>query len=666
MMRPATVAHAMTRPVRNLRMIWKLLIPSLVLILVVGTTGAYWTVRFLTSRAQVNLEGELVRRSVDADVFLRDQSLYLLESIRFAANIEGVAEAVSGGNSAEASRLLASVLAVRPKLDLLVATDGAGTGLVEAQPDPAAEPVITNGAHWTGATFIDDVLAGRSEGEKRSGFITVSGHRLLAMAGPVRAATGPSAGVIVVAMDVNAIVRDAERRVGAPIALYDGATVVGASVGPNRAPPPAVQGSAVRRRERLAGKRVETAYTDVDLQGGLRGIVAVSLSSDPAFAPVRGAGSRLVVVLVAAMLAGGVLAALLSRLVLAQVKLLVDTNRRLGRGDLSARVNVLGTDELGELATGLNVMAEQLEASYNELEMRVAARTEELRRVHESRSEFFAAIGHEFRTPLFAIKGHADLMLDPDFRPKGDAWVGEFGTVIQEAAADLLSRVDEILELARSSSGRLELELAPMSLTGVVHDVESQITALARRADLTLAIDVPSGRGDMVTADGVRLRQIIMNLVSNAVKYTPPGGEVGVAVTTTATEVVLAVRDTGVGIPGEVGDRIFEPFYQVKGTHAQHGESSSGLGLALTKRLVEVHGGAIEFTSRPGLGTTFMVRLPRRAVPTPPRKRARRSSVPAVGMVLAALAIVPALPHVSDAPGCITAGAAGVAHTVCA
>jgi signal transduction histidine kinase len=155
----------------------------------------------------------------------------------------------------------------------------------------------------------------------------------------------------------------------------------------------------------------------------------------------------------------------------------------------------------------------------------------------------------------------------------------------------------------------VNIELAEVRPAAVVADLRSSIDDLAARAGVKLQVKV---RRDLtaVIADRQRLREIILNLVDNAVKYTPPGGRVVLAATNGDGRVEVSVTDTGVGIPDGVGDRIFEPFYRVKGNRTQRSEASSGLGLALTRRLVEAQGGTISFEPRPGGGTIFRFTVP--------------------------------------------------------
>jgi signal transduction histidine kinase len=286
-------------------------------------------------------------------------------------------------------------------------------------------------------------------------------------------------------------------------------------------------------------------------------------------------------------------------------------------------------------------MAEQLQASYRELEHRVAERTVELQRLYDetveagkARSEFFANISHELRTPLFVIAGHAELMEHPELQPTDPGWEREYGQTIHQAALDLLERVNEILDLAKLETKRMTLELEDVSLAAVVNGVASEMAPLARQAKLKLHIDIPPDL-PLVRADPGRLRDIVRNLVANAIKYTPSGGEVSLRAGARSSRLVeVAVTDTGVGIPKEAQELVFEPFYQVPGSRSQSQQASTGLGLALAHRLVIAHGGTMTLKSRVGAGSTFSFtlkavnsRAPRpRSTPARPRRRTTSTS----------------------------------------
>ncbi len=596
--------------------------------LVLGVIGAFIIVRDLSSRAKTTLDQDLVGRSLDTKALIHERELYMLESANFAANIQGIAPAISSGNDDAVARLLQSVLALKTDLNLLVATDGDGTGVAQFSRDRArGRPERTESELWNTAAFVTQALNDET-GTKSSGFLETSIGTVFAIVAPVCGETAPCApvGVTIVGINASDLVSEALTSLRASedasfgLALFDasGSRIAARGVIPDQATlPAAAMGRPVARVTDVGGKQVETLYGPLELQNRRIGTIAVAAPSAPAFASVRGTGIRLGFILLGAMMGIVAIGALLSRAILKQVRPLVTTNRALGSGNLSARVPILGNDELGEVARGFNLMADQLQANIETLESRVEQRTQEVRRLLRERTEFFAGLSHELRTPLAVILNQSQMLRDPTFR-KTRAALEDLGYTIGDSAEQLLGVVNEILELAKAELGGIELHIEELNLGEMLRHVRGTVAGLATAADLKVKVEPPR-RLPPVSADRERVRQILLNLVDNAVKYTPAGGTIELSAGRRNGEVTVSVKDSGVGIPTEVGARIFEPFFRVPGTRAQHGQASTGLGLALTKRLVEAHGGEIWFTSEPDEGTTFNVTLP---VAKPKRKKA--------------------------------------------
>jgi signal transduction histidine kinase len=619
---------------RDLRLVWKLLLPLVSGALVVGLLGSFLVVRTLSSRAQTSLDEDLFRRSVVAEARVRDQAGYLVESVRFGANIQGVAKAVRARDVGTVRNLVAAVLATRPQLDLLVVTDSAGRALVQAQ-RVQGRLVVSGGRDWSRAGLVAAARRGDvSPIDKHVGLQRLGRATFLGVAAPVR--LGRTVGVIVAAVDVASVAARAAADIGGPVAFFGEHALLGASGVVLPAPvEPSDPRHSLRQLATVAGRRVAVSYSAIVLNDQVLGTLAVSAPSDLALASVRTTRNRLLLLLAFALAGLMAFGALINHLVLRQVRPLVTLNRALGRGDLTARTPVLGNDELGELATGLNLMAEQLEAAHAEAEHRVAARTEELERLYRQlsqlsmeRSQTFAALSHEFRNDLLVISGYAQLMVDPSLDLADPDWPGEFGRNIQDSARTALERVTEALEVARAEHRTMDLALEDGVWLGLLlEDVHGMVVALARRADLDVEWQVPSDLPS-VTADVRRLREVVMNLLSNAVKYTHPGGTVTVTAGTYDGHVELSVADTGIGIPPEALAHVFEPFYRVLGSKPERGEASSGLGLAHVKRVVEAHGGTVGVVSHLGEGSTFTIRLPLAPAPKPSRRRRQLTPSP--------------------------------------
>jgi signal transduction histidine kinase len=607
--RPSRAAIGFGRRLRDLPLFWKLLLPFLALIIFLGTIGSILVFRDLSSRAQAALNEDLLRRSVAAGSAVHDRELYVLEAVNFAANLRGMAGEVNERNTRGATDLLRSVLALKKDVDLLVATDALGVRVAAL---PQSEVVTRE--RWSDQAFIARALRDRSGG-KSAGLLDIGGRTMLGVASPICSGSRgcEPAGVAIAAIDAaklaaEALAASSPRGTGG-VALFSVRGLGIASAGPTAwaGKPPDTSDALVRRNVRVGSEEVAVAYAPLEVQGVRVGTLAVSTRTQPAFASAQGARLRLVPLFIAALAGIIGIGILLSRLILAQLRPLVATNRALGSGLLTARAPVLGTDELGELATGLNQMAEQLQASVESLESRVEQRTQEIRRLMSERAEFFAGMSHELRTPVATILAEAQMLRDPSYR-KGKRWQSKAGVRIEDAAGEVLAFMNDILALSKAEAGHVEVKLAPTRLADVVKGIRSTVDGLAKSARLRVRTELPADL-PLIQADPVRLREIIVNLVENAVKYTPSGGRVLLAAAVNEGRVEVSISDTGVGIPPESRGRIFEPFFRVEGTSSQQGQPSTGLGLALTKRLVEAQGGSIWFTSEPGVGTTFTFSL---------------------------------------------------------
>ena len=279
--------------------------------------------------------------------------------------------------------------------------------------------------------------------------------------------------------------------------------------------------------------------------------------------------------------------------------LLLDRYRALFTDDDLRLTGVLGSQarvlaERSAIIAGQRVLAERLERSVNALT-----------HASQAKSDFLAGMSHELRTPLNAIIGFSDLMRaeqpDGDRRTVPAEWVDH----IHNSGRHLLGLINDILDLAKVEAGQLELNQRPLALEAAVRDVITALRPLTDRKRLQVYLEVPVVA---VQADPLRFRQILDNLMSNAIKFTPEGGMIAVTATQHGDEVAITVADSGVGIAPENHARVFEEFQQV-GTAAQR-NAGTGLGLALTRRLVEAHGGSIALSSALDEGSRFTVRLP--------------------------------------------------------
>jgi two-component system, OmpR family, sensor kinase len=334
---------------------------------------------------------------------------------------------------------------------------------------------------------------------------------------------------------------------------------------------------------------------------------------------------------VAGLLAGG--AALLAlllyfgpvRSILLRLQQTVEGAEAIASGRLDTRLAASGRDELGALMSSFNRMTENLGererkllAAQRDLQRTIDARTVDLRsanarleEIDANRRRFFADISHELRTPLTVILGEAELLLR-----QGESVPAAYRasmTTIQNRARRLNRRIDDMLRVARSESGRLELRLAHAEAGAIVADAVEDTLALAKRSGIELRLE--RGPGNLyVHGDRDWLRQVCGGLIVNAIKFTPAPGVIEVKACGQAGAAVLEISDQGAGIPGNDLHRVFDRFY--KGGNSVQAELGHGVGLALAKWIIDEHKGRIELISPGRLadgngrpGTTVMLRL---------------------------------------------------------
>ena len=287
----------------------------------------------------------------------------------------------------------------------------------------------------------------------------------------------------------------------------------------------------------------------------------------------------------AAMVAGLLLVTLFTRQALSPVRTLTVAARRLGAGDLSYRVPETRSDEIGELASTFNEMATDLESA--------AAQ----------RRRMTADIAHELRTPLTNIQGYLEAIKDGVVAPDTETIDN-----LHTQTVHLSHLVDDLRLLSIAEAGALRLEIQPDSLESVVR--ESVASFGPRAAELGVSVELRFDAGlPLVRIDRTRMRQIIVNIIENALHYTASGGRIEIAARHEGGVVTLTISDTGRGIPAAELPKIFEEFYRVDPSRAR-ATGGAGLGLTIVKRLVEAHGGTIAVESVPGEGTMFHITLP--------------------------------------------------------
>ena len=288
----------------------------------------------------------------------------------------------------------------------------------------------------------------------------------------------------------------------------------------------------------------------------------------------------------------------LSRSVGRPVRAVATGASRLAAGELGYRLPEQGPGEVGELTRSFNEMAERLEEGRLELQ----AQNDELRESERMKTELVSIVSHELRTPLASVLGFTSLLLKRDFRPdERRHYLG----IVDAQARRLAALLEDFLDVQRIEHEGVELTTERIDLARLLDEQAQLYSAQSPKHKLELAVEE---RPLPVRGDPNRLAQVVGNLLSNAIKYSPEGGTVELGAARSGDGVRVVVRDEGRGIPRDQQDRIFTKFF--RGDAGATGITGTGLGLAVSREIVEAHGGRIGFDSEPGAGTTFWLELP--------------------------------------------------------
>jgi signal transduction histidine kinase len=263
-------------------------------------------------------------------------------------------------------------------------------------------------------------------------------------------------------------------------------------------------------------------------------------------------------------------------------------------GDFTGQLEIPNRDEIGTLATNVNQMNDELGRVYQELE--TASR---------HKSDFLATMSHELRTPLNAIIGFSEVLEEQMFGELNERQIAYVEDILA-AGRHLLSLINDVLDLAKIEAGRMELEPTDVAIDDLLRSAASMHAERAERGGIALRWTTDPEQ-ITVLADERRVRQVVFNLLSNAIKFTPPAGRVDVSARRQDGVVEIAIADTGPGIPQEDQQAIFQEFEQ---SPSSKGSEGTGLGLPLSRKLVELHGGRLWLESEAGRGSTFRFTLP--------------------------------------------------------
>jgi signal transduction histidine kinase len=537
---------------------------------------------------------------------------------------------VRDGDAAECHSFLSTLLQDNPLYTTFGVADLKGDVICSAV--PLNEPVsVSDRTFFLRAVEARDFAIGEFQIGRITHKATISfGYPILDADGRVQAVVGA-------AMDLawlNQLVADAELPEGALLLVIDRNGTILA-----RYPHPEVWVGQSDMHDPLFQAMLAQGHGTAELWGrdgipriyaftALRGLsgagyVSIGIPQAIAYAPARRTLARNLIclglvgllALTAAWIGGDVF-------ILRRVQVLVRAAKRLSLGDLSTRTGLPhGPGELGQLAAAFDDMAESLEKHQTqqrleeELRRQNEALAEENRRareVNQLKSEFVSLVSHELRTPLTAITGYLDLLIE-DESSQSAAKQQQLLNVVKKNVDRLVKLIDDLLDLSRIESGKIELNLTAVDVIALIAEVVSLLQPQIEAKDQELSVNQAEAL-PLVHGDADRIRRILINLLSNAHKYTPPGGHIWVTIHQEEGWVRIDVRDNGVGLAPDEQAQVFNKFFRAQQPATQE-VGGAGLGLAITHLLVEMHGGQVTVASTPGQGSTFSFTLPVARIP---------------------------------------------------
>ena len=339
---------------------------------------------------------------------------------------------------------------------------------------------------------------------------------------------------------------------------------------------------------------ISAAYMDVAIPIG---DYIVYIKDDKS--AVRNLSSALFRIITDALLVGLIISALLS-LLLAKAMVtpilnLTKAAEKVASGDFSSKLNSDAQDEIGVLTRTFNSMAGQLEKTLDDL-----------KKSESMRKEFVANVSHELRTPITSIRSYAETLQDSGNMPKETE--NEFLGVIVKESDRMTKIVQDLLMLSRFDVGSVEFSFERFPFEKAIHDVYNAMLLEAQKHKHHFSVELKTSIPEIV-GDRARLEQVLINMVSNAIKYTRDGGSINITAGQKDDVAWVSVRDNGIGIPKEDVDKVFDRFYRVDKARSRE-SGGTGLGLSIAKEIVSRHDGKIELSSRQGKGTVITMTLP--------------------------------------------------------
>jgi len=333
---------------------------------------------------------------------------------------------------------------------------------------------------------------------------------------------------------------------------------------------------------------------------------------EEALSPYRAVIIPMLLVLGGALIIALTVAMLIAHGVSQPLEALAATAQRIAKGDYSTLPRVNRRDEIGELSSALGNMTRSIADRENALRDAIGsleqARNDAVK-ANEAKSQFLSNMSHELRTPLNAILGFSEMLHKQMMGPIGAARYVEYARHIYDSGAHLLVQVEEMLALSQAADGQLQISRRPLKPSGLLSACIDALEPVAAKASIGLNVTGDPASWPPIDADGAKLQQSLVNIIHNAIKFTPPNGTVTISGEPCGAMLKLVVADTGIGIPKAELDLVVRPFHRQRPAYDSRYQGV-GLGLPFAKTIIELHGGRISINSVEGCGTTVTIELP--------------------------------------------------------
>ena len=332
---------------------------------------------------------------------------------------------------------------------------------------------------------------------------------------------------------------------------------------------------------------------------------------EEALSPYRAVIVPMLFVLGAALLVALTVAMLIAHGMSQPLEALAATARRIAKGDYRTLPAIQRRDEIGELSEALSNMTRSIADRENALRDAIGslqqARNDAVK-ANEAKSQFLSNMSHELRTPLNAIIGFSEMLHRQMLGPIGTRYI-EYARHIYDSGAHLLVQVEEMLDLSQAADGRLSISRRRVNPSGLLTASIAALEPVAVKANVRLNVTGDPSSWPAIDADGAKLQQSLINIIHNAIKFTPPGGTVTISGERSGAMLNVVISDTGIGIPQSELDLVVRPFHRQRPAYDSRYQGV-GLGLPFAKTIVELHGGTLSINSVEGSGTTVMIQLP--------------------------------------------------------